>query len=136
MNLYAQNILDHYKNPRNAGTLEKPSARRREANYSCGDIAEIDIFVENNILKELKSRGEGCAISQAARSILGENILNMPVDTILSLHEKDVVAMLGVPISQRRKKCALLALLAVHNALYSLKGLTIRQWSDIISGEW
>lgn len=136
MNLYGQNILDHYRNPRNFGTLERPTASWREANYSCGDIAEIDIFVENNILKELKSRGEGCAISQAARSILGEHILNMRVDTILCLHEKDVVAILGVPISQRRRKCALLALLAVHNALHSFKGLNVRQWSDIISGGW
>ena len=122
MNLYAQNILDHYKNPRNQGKILAPSITRREANYSCGDIIEVDLKIEKNKILDIKFRAEGCAISQAAISILSENFIGKKVQDIIVMKEKDVVGLLGIDVSERRKGCALLGFLAVRKALIQYMG--------------
>lgn len=131
MDLYAQNVMDHYRNPRNTGTIETPTIHHQEANYSCGDKAAMDLVVESNILKDIKYIGSGCAISQAAISIMSEIIKGKSVDEIMDLKEEDIVNMLGVPIGYRRKKCALLGLLTLKNALLTMQGNENLKWYDL-----
>lgn len=132
MDIYAQNIMDHYKSPRNKGNIADPTTSHREANYSCGDIIEVDILLQDKIIKDVKFLGEGCAISQASASLLSEKILGKKKEDILLLGFDDMVKILGVQITQRRVKCALLGLLAVQNALLSLEGKGLRGWTDLI----
>lgn len=117
MDLYAQNILDHYKNPRNKGNIKNPTATRKEANYSCGDIIEVDLKIEKGIIKDMKFRGEGCAISQAAISILSENIIGKKINEVEAMEDKDMIKLLGIAIGDRRKNCALLGFLGAKKAL-------------------
>ncbi len=111
--------MDHYKNPKFKGHLEgsSVSVSRKEANHSCGDILQLDLKIEDAVLKKIAWSGEGCAISQSAMSILLDEAKTMTLDEILALTKDDIYEMLGVPISARRSKCACLSLLTLKNAI-------------------
>jgi len=117
MDIYAENIMDHYKNPRNYGSLKDASGTRHELNSTCGDELFVDVKVEGGRLVDVSYRGEGCAISQAGASILFDEVVGMKVDEILEMKKEDVFEMLGVEITARRSKCALLGLVALQNVL-------------------
>jgi len=117
MDIYAQNILDHYKNPRNYGSLKDASIVSQENNYSCGDKISIDLKVKGNKLLDLKFNGSGCAISIAGMSILSEYVIGKTKAQILKLGLDDIKKYLGVPISTSRVKCAMIGLTAIQKGL-------------------
>lgn len=114
-------ILDHYKNPRNYGTLQEPDISHEEGNPSCGDIIRIDLKICDNKVKETRFSGKGCAISQAAASILTEIIANKDLDEIKTMTKDDMINALGIRISPIRFKCATLALKVLRSGLYGMK---------------
>lgn len=132
MDIYAQNILDHYKNPRNSGEINNASASVKIFNPTCGDQLKLDISVENEKLKDVKFSGNGCAISQSAISILSEEVIGLTLAEAEKIDKPKVLAMLGVNISERRIKCALMSLLALKNALRAYKKQQPLKWVDII----
>jgi len=134
MDIYAQNIMDHYKNPRNFGRIDDPTASRHEANPLCGDVLDIDVRVEGGVVKKIGFSGEGCAISQAAMSIVGEALTGKKVGEALALGESDVLKLLGVSVTERRKRCALLGLLGIQNILLAAEGKPEKKWSEILGG--
>ncbi len=149
MDLYAQNILEHYKNPQNFGELLSPTVSQREVNQSCGDVLELDLLIENDtlfchpdrarrggrvegsLLTDLKFRGQGCAISQAAMSILSAEIIKKPLAEIEKITPAEVIAMLGIEISNRRSRCALLPLITLKNCLRKFANLPPLKWTDL-----
>lgn len=131
MDIYAQNILDHYKSPRNQGEISSPSATVEIVNYSCGDQITMDLEVKEEKISDLKFRGSGCAISQASCSILSEEIIGYDLTEAENLKKKDIYEMLGVPISERRSKCALISLLALKNCIRKFRGEPEIKWSEI-----
>jgi len=117
MDLYTDIILDHYKNPKNFGKLKNPSHSAIEKNNSCGDILEIDLIIENKIVKEVKFTGQGCAISQASASMLTEKIKGMKISELKKLNEDSIKNLLKIDISMGRIKCALLSLKTLNSAI-------------------
>ena len=109
--MYRQQILDHYKNPRNYGELESPTFSHRGHNPSCGDEIEFDVELaaDGETIETVAFHGEGCAISQAAASLLGERLPGMTLEEVRNLDREDAVEMLGGDISPMRIKCAVLA---------------------------
>ena len=108
--LYREQILDHYKRPRNYGELEDPTFSHRGENPVCGDEITIDIELdEDDRIEEIAFRGEGCAISQAAASLLSGELVGMSLEELYELDRDDIVDLLGVDISPMRIKCAVLA---------------------------
>ena len=77
--LYRENILDHYRNPRNAGHIEHPSATAEGVNPLCGDELAIELKVQDGVVTDVRYNGRGCAISQAAASMLSDQIKGRPV---------------------------------------------------------
>lgn len=122
MDYYREYILDHYRNPRNYGALEHPSAHAEDSNPLCGDQLAIDLLVEGDRVKEVRFKGRGCAISQASASMLSEMIEGHTVDEIIQLGKDDVLDALGISISPARTKCAFLSLRVLHRSL-ALAGL-------------
>lgn len=122
MDYYREYILDHYRNPRNYGTLEHPNAHAEDSNPLCGDQLAIDLLVEDNLVKEVRFKGRGCAISQASASMLSELIEGHSVDEVVALGKDDVLDALGISISPARTKCAFLSLRVLHRSL-ALAGL-------------
>ncbi len=110
-------ILDHYKNPRNFGTIEDADFSYEEGIPSCGDVIRLDLKIRNNKLDDIKFSGTGCAISQASVSILTENVTGKEVEEIVSYTDKDMLEALGGQVSPIRFKCALLGLTVLKKAL-------------------
>jgi nitrogen fixation NifU-like protein len=119
MSLYQDLILDHYRNPRNHGELKGATHSGEAANLSCGDTLHIDIIVKNDIIEDVKFSGSGCAISQAAASLLTEHIRKKSVEEALMIEPKDILELLGVTLSPNRLKCGLLSLETVKKTLHT-----------------
>lgn len=118
--IYRENILDHYRNPRNHGTLEHPDITYEDSNPLCGDRIRIDLKVEDGRIADIKFSGRGCAISQAAASILTEMVEGESLDQIRTLSAQDLLDELGIPISPARVKCALLGLKVLKTGAYGI----------------
>jgi nitrogen fixation NifU-like protein len=119
---YREYILDHYRNPRNYGTLTNPTAHAEDSNPLCGDQLAMDLVVDGDRVSEVRFKGRGCAISQASASMLSEMIEGKTVKEVVQLGKDDVLEALGIAISPARTKCAFLALRVLHRSL-ALAGL-------------
>ena len=118
------NILDHYRHPRNHGTLEQPTVSREEFNPLCGDKIRLDLLIKDGIIDDLRFTGRGCTISQASMSMLTEALKGQPVDVAKTFGKEDVLDLLGIPIGYTRLKCALLGLKALKVGVYTAGGET------------
>ena len=115
--LYRDYILDHYKNPRNFGTLEPHDLEHHDHNPLCGDELGVHLITDDEgTITDLRFHGQGCAISQASASITSEELMGMKVDQIPDLSAEWVFELLGIPISPTRRKCALLSLKVMRGA--------------------
>ncbi|MFC7187249.1 Fe-S cluster assembly sulfur transfer protein SufU [Halorubrum yunnanense] len=108
--MYRQQILDHYKNPRNYGELEEPDFTHVGENPSCGDTIQMDVGLDEagETIESVRFNGDGCAISMASASMLSERLHGMAVEELHEMDTDDVTEMLGVDISPMRVKCAVL----------------------------
>lgn len=106
---YKDDIIDHYKNPRNFGEMEAADITINESNSSCGDVVQVQVKMDGNKISEIKWRGVGCAISTAAASMLSEKVEGMSLGEVEKIGEKGIVEMMGGEINAGRMKCATLA---------------------------
>ncbi len=116
--IYRDNILDHYRDPHNTGILLEYHIKHHENNPLCGD--EITVYIEidkQQHIKDIRYEGHGCAISQAAMSMLSDEIKGKSLDQILKLDKKTILTMLGIPIGVVRMKCALLSLRTIQKGI-------------------
>jgi nitrogen fixation NifU-like protein len=122
--LYREVILDHYKNPRGHGVIEDPDAEAEGQNPLCGD--EVSIYVafgeDGETIDDVKFSGRGCAISQAATSMLMEMSKGRTADEVATLDKDELLAEIGVPLTPVRLKCAMLGLTTLKVALHKAKG--------------
>lgn len=132
MDLYAENILDHYKTPRGKRALANPSVAHGEKNLSCGDGLTLQLIVKDGVIQELGWDGTGCAISQAGMSMLAEELVGKAVAEAAAIDSKHVTDLLGVPIGPRRVKCALLSLHTLKNTLRTLEGQPPQMWRETV----
>ena len=109
--MYRQQILDHYKNPRNYGELEDPDIEHVGENPMCGDTIKMFVQLEDDgdTIERVRFVGDGCAISQASASMLSGELQGKSLETVEEMDRDDVVEMLGVELSPMRIKCAVLA---------------------------
>lgn len=118
MDMYRQNILDHYKHPRNFGELPNAPYRSHVANPLCGDELDFCLrFDQQEKVAEVKFTGRGCSISIASASLLSEQLKGMSRAEIGQLNQANIVELLGVDINPARMKCATLSLDAVYASL-------------------
>jgi len=116
--LYRDEILEHYRNPHNFGTLNEPSAVHEGANPLCGDRITLMLGInDEGTVEDVAFTGRGCAISQASASMLTDEIKGKPLAEIARLGRQEVLDNLGIEISPARLKCALLSLDTLRNAL-------------------
>jgi nitrogen fixation NifU-like protein len=122
--LYREVILDHYKNPRGHGVIEDADAEAEGQNPLCGD--EVSIYVafgeDGETVEEVKFSGRGCAISQAATSMLMEMSKGRTASELAELDKDELLEEIGVPLTPVRLKCAMLGLTTLKVALHKAKG--------------
>lgn len=109
--LYSEKLLDHFRHPRNYGALTDPDVSHESFNPLCGDRIRIELRLAD---KQVRFRGDGCAISIAAASLLTEMIFNTDPNKI---SDDELIAALESDIKPARIQCALLALEALRAAL-------------------
>ncbi|MEM3382466.1 MAG: SUF system NifU family Fe-S cluster assembly protein [Nitrososphaerales archaeon] len=120
--IYTRMIIDLYRNPLNYGEIEKPDIKAKDTNPICGDIIEIQIKLNKDIIKDVKFNGKGCAISMASASLLTEMIKGKSIDESLKMDKNDILDALGIKMSLVRLKCALLPLRTLKMGIYSYLG--------------
>jgi nitrogen fixation NifU-like protein len=127
--LYREVILDHYKNPRGHGVMEDADADAEGMNPLCGD--EVTIYVrfgeDSDTIDEVKFSGRGCAISQAATSMLVEMVQGKKASEVASLDKDELLDEIGIPLTPIRLKCAMLGLTTLKVALHKAKGTPLPQ---------
>jgi nitrogen fixation protein NifU and related proteins len=125
--MYREVILDHYKNPRGHGTLDDPDAHADGQNPLCGD--EVSIYVafgeDGETIDEVKFSGRGCAISQAATSMLTEMVAGRTAVQVAALDKDELLEEIGIPLTPVRLKCAMLGLTTLKVALHKAKGTAL-----------
>ena len=118
--LYRENILEHYRHPRNRGRLEHPDISYQDANPLCGDQLRIDIQVRDGRIEKIRYSGHGCSISQASASMLCERLEGQPLEEVKKLTRDEVLELLGIELGPVRLKCALLALKTLKAGVYGM----------------
>jgi len=129
MDIYAQNILDRYKKPFYKDKKIDANMKGNQANHSCGDTVNIEMQIEDDKIKAYSFSGNGCAISMAATDMMGDLIDGITSEKLLKLTKEDIYEILGIEISVRRSKCALLALMAIQNAILQSSDKEKLSWS-------
>jgi nitrogen fixation protein NifU and related proteins len=116
-NLYEQEILDHYQNPRNFGLLSHYNFISPMYNPSCGDSVTISGVVENNTVTALGFQGKGCVISLAMASMMTGFVQGKTIEEIVSYNEDLVGQLLKTQLGIKRMQCGMLPLQALQNGL-------------------
>ena len=122
--LYREVILDHYKNPRHHGTIVSPDAEAEGQNPLCGDEVTVSVRfgADGETIEEMRFSGRGCAISQAATSMLTELVQGRKASEIAELPKEELLGEIGIPLTPVRLKCAILGLTTLKVALHKAKG--------------
>ena len=117
MNIYRENILEHFKYPNNLGNLNNYDILARDINFSCGDEIQITLKLNKNMIKDARFQGKGCAISLASADILLGHVKGKSLNEIKNLTKDDILSLLGISLTPTRLNCAMLPLNALQNKI-------------------
>lgn len=119
--LYDDHILDHFESPYHRGHLAQPTIAHEDENPLCGDQVHLELLLdENQRVKEAWFDGHGCAISQAAASILTHEIEGKTLDELKDFQAPQMLDLLRVRLTASRQKCGLLCFKILKTMIYSL----------------
>ena len=115
--LYSDVLLDHFRHPRNYGGIVAPDVSYEEFNPLCGDRIRVELKLNQTTVTEARFKGDGCAISTAAASLLTELITGSQLETVAAISDDQLIAALESDIQPARRQCALLPLAALRAGL-------------------
>ena len=118
--LYDDYILDNYESPYHRGHIEHPTIAHEDENPLCGDHLRLELLVDDNKVKEAWFDGHGCAISQAAASILTREIEGKSLDELKNFLAPQMLDLLRVRVTAARQKCGLLCFKILKTMIYTL----------------
>jgi nitrogen fixation NifU-like protein len=128
--LYRELILDHYKSPRNHGLLDPADAHAEGQNPLCGDEIVVTVRLDaDDRIAEVGFDGQGCAISQAATSMLTDLVKGRTAREVAQMPKDELLDELGIPLTPVRLKCAILGLGVLKLALHKARGTPLpEEW--------
>ena len=116
MERYSEKVMEHFRNPRNVGEIKNPDGIGHVGNPVCGDIMEMYIKVENNIIVDAKFKTFGCGAAIATSSMVTELVKGKTVDEALKISNRAVVEALG-GLPHIKMHCSVLAEEALKSAI-------------------
>jgi len=119
--LYSDILLDHFRHPRNYGSLDAPDISNEQLNPLCGDRIRLELKFEQSIVNEARFKGDGCAISTAAASLLTEIVLGQDIEELSKISDAQLISTLKSDIQPTRLQCELLPLQALREGLKNYK---------------
>ena len=120
--LYSETLLDHFRHPRNYGDLPAADISYESFNPLCGDRIRIAVKLNDRVVQDARFKGDGCAISTAAASLLTEMIRGATLESLSSLPDDHLISALESNIQPARIQCALLPLEALRSGLKDYQG--------------
>lgn len=118
--LYDDFILDHYESPYHRGHAVHPTIAHEDENPLCGDQVHLELVVEGDRVKEAWFDGHGCAISQAAASILTQEIEGKSLEELKNFQAPQMLDLLRHRLTASRQKCGLLCFKIMKTMVYTL----------------
>jgi nitrogen fixation protein NifU and related proteins len=119
--LYSDILLDHFRHPRNYGSLDAPDISNEQFNPLCGDRIRLELKFEQSKVSAARFKGDGCAISTAAASLLTELVLGKNLEELTNVPDEQLISALESNIQPARRQCALLPLQALREGLTDYK---------------
>lgn len=119
--LYSATLLDHFRHPRNYGSLPEPDISNEQYNPLCGDRIRIEVKFDGATVSDARFKGDGCAISTAAASLLTERLIGQNVADLSSISDAQLLSALESNIQPARLQCALLPLHALREGLKEIR---------------
>ena len=92
---YSEKVMEHFRNPRNVGVMENPSGVGKVGNVICGDVMELFIRVENDVITDAKFRTFGCGAAISTSSMITELVKGKTIEDALQISNKAVAEALG-----------------------------------------
>lgn len=146
--LYSKEIMKHFRNPKNIGSMKFPDAVGEAGNIVCGDIMKIYLKVKNGRISDIKAECYGCVVAIANTSVLTTMVKGKKLSDALKLTKDDIVKKLG-KVPPVKYHCSLLAIDALYEAIYNYyekngieipsdlqaKHKKVQQSSEIIEGK-
>ena len=132
--MYREVILDHYKSPRGHGLIEGAEAHAEGQNPLCGDEVTISVkfAADGETIDAVGFEGRGCAISQAATSMLTELVQGRTAADVAAMPKDELLEEIGIPLTPIRLKCAILGLGVLKVALHKAKGTPLpEEWRNL-----
>lgn len=114
--MYTEKVMQAFQNPKNVGEIENPDGYGKIGSETCGDIMEITLRIENDVIVDAKFRTFGCAAAIATSSTATEMIKGMTVDKALEVTNKKVIDVLG-GLPPQKVHCSVLAEQAIKSAI-------------------
>jgi nitrogen fixation NifU-like protein len=114
---YSQTLLDHFKRPRNFGSLDAPDAEHEDLNPLCGDRIRMEVRLREGRVEAVRFRGDACAIAVASASVLTELVTGRAAADAVALDAGAVIAALGAEIQPSRLQCVRLPVDVLREAL-------------------
>lgn len=114
--MYNEKVIDHFKNPRNQGSMEAPDASAQVGNPVCGDIMKLYLKIVDNRIEDIKFETLGCVAAIANTSVLTEMVKGKTLEEAKKINREMVVAELG-GLPDAKIHCSVLAVDALHKAI-------------------
>lgn len=114
--MYNAKVMEIFKNPKNVGSLKGANAKGKVGNPSCGDIMELYLLIEDEVIKDAKFKTFGCAAAIVSTSVVTEMVKGKTIEEALQIKNKDILDILG-GLPTHKIHCSVLAEEAISSAI-------------------
>jgi nitrogen fixation protein NifU and related proteins len=115
--IYREELMEIYKNPRNRGSIPDPSVEIEEKNPLCGDTITLQLNITDGKIKDARFDGTACAVTVISSTYLLDELKGKSLEEVKTMTKDDLLELIGINLSTSRVKCATLVLEGIKHAV-------------------